>query len=154
MSAFQILDKEGQPVSINKIDEIAAKFWKQEPHPKSYAVPKPPSEFKDEVSFFFQSNWFDAIGWNIAHQGNSCTGWANVVASMISHMNMNFIDTSDGYKDRPVKLAQFEPVGNNKLSLPEETEIRIYATLKWAEPYVALINHFQSLGFTPKQIKD
>ena len=154
MNSFQILDKEGNAIPINKLDEIAAKFWNQEPDSKKYAVPLPQSAFKDELDFCIQGNWFDVIGWNIAYQGLNCRGWANVVASIIDHMNMNFINTEEGYINKPVELAQFEKSGENSLSLPKEIEISIYATLKWAKPYVDLINHFYSLGYIPKQIKD
>ena len=150
MNSFQIINKEGKAISMKQLDEEAAKFWNKQIDDKYYANPSP----EDTDVFKQQANWFDVVGWNIANQGNSCSGWANVVASMISHMNMNFINTDGDYTNKPVELAQFESSGNGYLSLPEKIEISIYCTLKWAKPYVDLINHFHSLGYTPKQIKD
>lgn len=49
--AFQFKNKETkQTYLINEIDEIAAKFWGKEVHPKHYAEPKS------------GANWFDVLG--------------------------------------------------------------------------------------------
>lgn len=41
MNAFQILDKEGNPVNMGELDKEAAAFWGKEVDPKHYAVPGP-----------------------------------------------------------------------------------------------------------------
>lgn len=73
MNAFQILDKDNNPIPINILDESAAKFWNQPVHPKWYASPS-------DIS----TNWKDAIGWYIANPGDYTSGWNNVKISLIT----------------------------------------------------------------------
>lgn len=69
--AFQILDANKQPVSIDELDKQAAEFWNKEFHPRHYAEPKN------------SMNWFDAIGWMISNPRTSnSTGWNNVRKSL------------------------------------------------------------------------
>lgn len=158
--SFQILNKDGEPIPLNDLDREAAAFWGKEYDKKSYADPSPPrKEGENEIDYYRRSrgNWFDVIGFNIHSQYGWCSGWANIVANMLSAMHMSFIDTSEGYQNRPVKVAEFAP--NPKypgpaLFLPEEVEVEIYCTLGFYKPYIELINHWQVKGYIPKQIKD
>ena len=53
---------------------------------------------------------------------------------MLSGLVDYFIDTTKGYKERPVKVAHFvanyNSEGKNILSLPDAVEVKIYVTLK------------------------
>lgn len=53
---FQFKNNQGNVISINEIDAIAAAFWGQEVDPKYYAQPK----------VGMCQNWLDIIGWAIA----------------------------------------------------------------------------------------
>lgn len=155
MNSFQILDKEGKPIPIKDLDKQACDFWQQEVHTKWYAHPQKRREDEDEFSYISrQGNWFDIVGWNIANQGNECSGWANVVASMIAmSLGMKFIDTSEGYADRPVAVRYYQDKGKT-LELPKNLEMSIHATLEFYKPYIDLINHWQSFGYQPKVVKE
>lgn len=80
---FQILDASGKAISINLLDEEAAKFWGKEVKAKEYAYPQPEFTNPDNLTgldlvkakFRYQAweihNWFDIIGWAIAKQGGN-----------------------------------------------------------------------------------
>lgn len=163
--SFQIHDSNNQPIPMNNLDAEAAAFWGKEVHPTKYAEPsEPKKENEDEVSYYMRTmaNWFDVIGYNIHSQYSWCSGWANVVANMLNSIHMHFIDTSEGYKDRPVKVAEFVKYTNNKdsdepthvMHLDDTLETKIYATLMFYKPYIALINHWQSKGYKPVQVNN
>ena len=144
MNSFQILDKENNPISINKLDEDAAKFWGIQPQRKEYAAP--PKDFPKGTSelekyFYSNPNWYDTIGWQIANQGDYTLGWNNVATTM-------FDCNLEGFVINHKNKEQVEILNNETLYA------KLQATIKFYEPYIALINHWQSLGYTPKQIKD
>lgn len=140
MNSFQILDKENNPISINQLDKEAAEFWDVEIQSKSYACP--PNDFPEGTSEFYSNpNWYDTIGWQIAYQGNYTSGWNNVATAMF---NCNL----EGFMINHKNKEQVEILNNETLYA------KLQATIKFYEPYIALINHWQSLGYTPKQIKD
>lgn len=160
---FQIHNAEGKAISIKELDVEAATFWGKEVHPTSYACPQ--MRKKDESGWNYAMryvNWFDVIGWCIHNQGHACSGWSNVVSTMIAEtIGMHFIDTSEGYKERPVPIIEFveckELVNGevkSKLHLPDKIEEKIYCTLQFYKPYIELINHWQSKGYVPVKIKD
>lgn len=155
---FQIKDKDGQAIPINKLDEEAAGFWGKNPQEKKYAYPQNDAPESADMKTRFDAlkrhaNWFDIIGHCIHSQGHACSGWANVVATMIAeHIGMKFIDTSKGYAERPVKVIFFEEKNEKELCLPVETEVSIYWTLDFYKPYIELINHWQSKGYSPVKI--
>lgn len=147
MNSFQILNKDNKAIKINDLDLEASIFWNVPIHPKQYANPM----------YHPNSNWFDVIGWNIANQGHECSGWANVVSTMMAtSIGMKLIDTSEGYKDRAVLIKGFEPIKDNDniLKLPDEVELDIYGILTFYKPFIELINHWQSKGYKAKQIKE
>jgi len=121
MNAFQILDKENNPISINELDQQAAEFWNVEIHPKWYASPSETS-----------GNWYDNIGWYIANQGHCTSGWNNVKVSMIT--------------------SSMESAANRILK-GEQTDASIQVIMEWYKPYYDLIDHWEALGYQPKQIK-
>lgn len=74
--AFQIKDKQNNPISINKIDEEVAEFWGQEVHPKAYACPLNDGQRT--------MNWFDVVGYSI-HSGVKWTsGWEGIKCRLLS----------------------------------------------------------------------
>ena len=73
MNAFQILDKNNNPIPLSELDKQAAEFWNVKLDPKWYASPT-------EMG----SNWYDSIGWNIANQGHYTSGWKNIKISLIT----------------------------------------------------------------------
>ena len=59
--AFQFKNIEsGKIYTLNEIDEIIAKFWGKEVHPKEYAYPGEPLEYG-----IHKPNWFDMLGHSI-----------------------------------------------------------------------------------------
>lgn len=164
--AFQIKNKEGKAIAINELDKEAAEFWGKEVHKKNYANPVKDTDDMSEIERIraeMSSNWFDIIGWCIHSQGNACSGWPNVVATMIAeHIGMKFIDTSEGYQDRPIVLPQFVPSkylnaeGEERpaVHLPDKLEQGIYGLYMFYEPFIDLINHWQAKGYTPHKVED
>jgi len=139
MNAFQILNKEGQPISMNILDQEAAEFWQVKHDAKYYASPTEKSS----------SNWYDIIGWNIARQGNWTSGWANVVTTLMAESLGRCLFQAD--KNSPIKLAEF--VGTDFIiHLEDKVEEEIAANLNFYRPYINLINHWIEKGYTPKQI--
>lgn len=158
---FQIKDKDGNALTMKQLDAEAAAFWKKEVHPKNYADPSEPrAENESEVSYLrrsMTSNWFDIIGYCIHSQGHEASGWANVVATMMAtQLGMCFIDTSDGYKDRPVKVTKFikDEIKETVIHLPDEVEKEIFGILYFYRPFIELINHWKEKGYTPHKVED
>jgi len=153
MNSFQILDKENNPVQLNELDKIAAEFWGKEVQKKSYASPY--KKRKDESNFEFSfresaGNWFDVLGWAIANQGNYTSGWTNVIMYLTQDLHLKmFKDTKDGSVDLYGFVTK-----DGQMHLEDEVEEQIYGFLYWVKPYIALANHFNSLGYSPKQIVD
>jgi len=84
MNAFQILDKNNNPIPLSELDKQAAEFWDVELHPKQYAAPDG------------KCNWYDLLGWNIAQQDNSkfygIDKWKTVKLSMFINMSYDLLD--------------------------------------------------------------
>lgn len=70
MPAFQILDKNNNPIPINKLDEEICQILGIEAHPKRYASFRKREEYsndmKGEFDYKMQSNWFDTIGYQFS----------------------------------------------------------------------------------------
>lgn len=86
MKAFQILNKEGIAISINKLDEEVCAIVGVEVHPKDYCKLGKREEYKTNFDYICVSNWFDTIGWDIA-QGLSFQDildkWSDVMKEFI-----------------------------------------------------------------------
>lgn len=78
MNAFQILDKDNNPIPINELDKQAAEFWNVTFDAKWYASPT-------EMG----TNWYDSIGFNIAYPGKFTGGWDGVKIELIT-TNLQF----------------------------------------------------------------
>lgn len=157
MRKFQILNKEGVALTMSQLDSEAANFWGKEVHPKDYANPFPMVLPKDDSieshieaetrnAYNTSSNWFDIIGWHIANQGNYTTGWNNVIDSMVTK-SLGHAILNDQFE-----LPEFIRV-EDELHLPEQVEMQIYAVLNYFKPFVDLIKHWESKGYTPASIE-
>lgn len=76
MNAFQILDKDNNPVSIGQLDREVCELTGNEVHPKHYCTlgnrKDYPEGFKGEMEYHRRtSNWYDTIGWMIAYEAKS-----------------------------------------------------------------------------------
>lgn len=165
MNRFQILNKEGNPVSMKQLDAEAAEFWGKTLDPKRYANPTPEFINKDnlegdelltammEYNMNQDSNWFDTIGYLIANEGNYTSGWNNVVNNLIGESLCRIVRDFDN-KDI-VNVVKFKKSEENTISLHEKVEISIFGIcLKYYKPYIQLINYWRSKGYRPKQIKE
>lgn len=160
--SFQILNKEGNAIPINELDKEAAEFWGKQVHLEQYASPFKPEPGMSEMDILradMTSNWFDVVGRAIHQQGFALSGWANVVHTMIAeHISSKFIDSSKGYEDRPVLVPEFVEEITDDASkvyhLPDKIEIKIWGILAYYRPHINLINHWQSKGYTPLQVKE
>jgi len=144
--SFQILDKDNNAVAINELDKQAAEFWGKEVDKESYASPAKRKEGESTVQFLRREiNWFDTIGYQI-HSPNCTytTGWDNVKASLWS------IQSTGMYKDLFNEKQYEDEDGKSWTSL----DIRLQVTKEFLKPFFDLIDHWASLGYIPKQIKD
>lgn len=162
MNSFQILNANGQALTMKELDKEAAEFWGKEIHPKHYANPFPDKVADEGASFAERvkidrdnalnnaQNWFDIIGRAIADQENYTTGWQNVAHTLVvRHLGECLINLR---KDTPIKLAEF--VGDGDIHLEESCEIKLFATLDYFKPFINLINHWMVKGYTPIKVEE
>jgi len=72
MNAFQILDNQGNPVSIGQLDREVCELTGNEIDPKYYCKLGNIKDHESEMKFVFNtSNWYDTIGWMIASENKS-----------------------------------------------------------------------------------
>ena len=162
MNSFQILNANGQALTMKELDKEAAEFWGKKVDPKHYANPFPDKVADEGASFAERmkierdnalnncSNWFDIIGWNIANQSNYTSGWQNVAYTMIAE-NLGECLISL-HKDEPIKIAEF--VGDKEIHLGDNWEIKLFATLDYFKPFINLINHWMAKGYTPIKVEE
>lgn len=90
---FAIYNKEGEPITMGKLDVEAAEFWKVEFSAKKYASP--------ENCYY---SWFDNIGTAIAglsqgkHEWNEIISYFAGVAAIGEHSFQEFIDALKPFK--------------------------------------------------------
>lgn len=161
MNSFQILNANGQALTMKELDKEAAEFWGKEVDPKHYANPFHKKVADEGASFSEKiqierdnalnngSNWFDIIGWNIANQGNYTSGWRNVVHTMVTENLGECLVRLN--KDKPIELAEF--VGDTEMHLEDSWEEELYATLTYYKPFIDLINHWMAKGYTPVKVE-
>jgi hypothetical protein len=167
--AFEIHDKDNKAIPIKDLDAEAAALWGKEVDPKWYADPTPlftndenlqgedlrKARWDHEIRK--TGNWFDVIGHAIHSQGFAMGGWANVVHTMMSSSWPSaFIDTSEGYKDRPVKLKMSIQESGDiyLLHLGDDLKMSLIGSVLYLTPYIDLINHWQSKGYVPVKVQD
>lgn len=137
MARFQIRDKELNPIPIKQLDAEAAEFWHfdSSKNPRSYA--EPPKEWPEGTSELRKVidapiNWFDSIGWHITNpsifvdDANPMT-WSKVKRSMI--IQIFDVETDD--------CRQLE-----------------FLRTEYFKHYFALINHWNSKGYTPFRVAE
>lgn len=127
--SFQILNKEGEAISLNSLDIEAGKFWHGEqfqPDKKYYCLPP---------EFPFGANWFDVIGYMIhSPMGNYTSGWNNVKCSLWTlHIR----------GDYDKAMGEFDVLANE-----------IKQAIEYLRPFFALIDHWESKGYQPKQVNE
>lgn len=153
MSSFRILNKEGVAIDINDLDIEAAAFWGKEVEDKEYANPSKIEDFESEMKYHFNKlgNWFDIIGFKIAHldelEGypNYKSGWSAVISGImgeLSHRVMN-----DNLELLPYSVEE------DNISLGDKMTINILGILEYSKPYIALIKHWSDKGYKPQQVK-
>jgi hypothetical protein len=134
MNSFQILDREGQPLTISELDKQAAEFWNKDISKREYANP-----FKEKEFTFTVLNWYDVIGRHIASKRYYAQTWENVINSIIDQ-------TLQGKLVEKKDVIVFTNIDEVLLSI--KNIYRIY------QPFLDLINYWADKGYTPKQIKD
>ena len=155
MNSFQILNANGQALTMKELDKEAAEFWGKEVDPKNYANPFPEVEGNSFAAIRANSlnnaqNWFDIIGRAIANQENYTTGWQNVAHTLVvRHLGECLVNLR---RDSPIKLAEF--VGDGDIHLEESCEIKLFATLDYFKPFINLINHWMAKGYTPIKVEE
>jgi len=162
--SFQIKNKDGEALTMKQLDAEAAAFWNKEVHGKYYADPsEPKKEGESEVDFIrrsMTSNWFDIIGWCIHSQGNYTSGWRNVVHTMIADIIGSKLIGGKDEQFIPIvqlrKCIEVKEDGSqvNAWHLEDKIEEEIYYTMKFYQPYIELINHWQSKGYTPHKVDE
>lgn len=120
MNKFQIADQNNEPISLNELDRQAALFWGVELQDKVYACPD-----KGMI------NWFDRIGWSIAHQGRFTTGWDNVKLALLQGT---------------IEFATYRVITK------EQNDFSISTAIEWCKPYLDLIDYWAGCGYKPIQI--
>lgn len=71
-NGFQILDKDGNPISINNLDKEVCEIVGNEQDKKYYCTLGRREDYKDEFDYITKTtNWYDSIGWMIAFEGKT-----------------------------------------------------------------------------------
>ena len=128
MSAFQILDKNNNPISIKNLDEEVCKIVGNEIDEKEYCRLGKRSDYpntnRGEMDYLLRtSNWYDTIGWMIAKE------------------NKSFQDIIDYYKE------------TMKAFLGKTDENGEIITIERIYPYeIKVLNTWIEKGYTAKQI--
>ncbi len=78
------------------------------------------------------SNWFDMIGWYIANPCNMTTGWINVKTTILA---------------QAAEWACYS-------FLKSKVNMSISDLSVAYQPYLDLIDHWETKGYSPKQIKE
>lgn len=164
MNAFRILDANGTALSIKQLDVEAAEFWNKPVHEKYYANPTQPIPITDDMSDDEQIcidienacretiSWYDSVGWTIANQGNYTSGWPNVAHTL---MATSFGEALLHIKhDEPIGLPSFHNTTETEVHLEDKYEINLMGLIQYYQPYVDLMNYWQSKGYVPEQVKE
>lgn len=168
MAGFQILNENGQALTLNELDAQAAAFWGKEIDPKEYANPTP--EFvnnnnlegeelmraKMKHAFNQMNNWKDAIGWYIAeYKGiphpESMT-WFDVIHAMIGNGLLNKFYNHETLEKTPLQESLNHIINNDDVKIENESFLGLYVTLIYYDKYISLIKHWQDKGYSPKRV--
>lgn len=94
MNAFQILDKNNNPIPINLLDKEVCELTGNEIDSKSYCPLGNIKDHESRIKFIFNtSNWYDTIGWMIASDNKSFEDilayYADVMKEFIGELDEN-----------------------------------------------------------------
>lgn len=133
---FQIHNKDDQAINLNELDKEAAEFWGKTLDKASYAYP---TKGPDHTG-----NWFDVIGYQIHNpETNYTSGWNNIKASLWSVQSTSMYD----------KLFDEKKYVDNDKEFTS-LDIALMVTKEFLKPYFDLIDHWESKGYKPVQIKE
>lgn len=156
MNEFQILDANGEAISINTLDKEAALFWGKEVQEKNYVSPATQREGEGKYAFIsrqMSANWFDQLGYAIANQGDYASGWRNVALYMLDCSDYLLEEEKETVELCTFNVTAFDNVPLAAAELSKHLAIGLIVKLEYAKPYVDLMNHWAAKGYTPKQIK-
>lgn len=122
--SFQILNPQGEAISLEELDKEAAAFWNTDRNPGSYAHPDTPNHYTN--------SWYDAIGWAIYNPEKYAEGW-NDVKCTIWVIQARYL--------------------YNKLHDPIQITREIKDIHIFLKPYYELIDHWESKGYIPHKPK-
>lgn len=126
--AFQFKNKETKKTYyLNEIDEIAAKFWGKEVHPKYYAAPKG------------GANWFDVLGRAI--EDLQYFHRKELDGSLYYHRAC-----SPKHRDAEFEMNEVAPMILCNLTRWNNTAEEFNNDVEFLKPYVELCFHLHSLG--------
>lgn len=163
MHKFQILDKEKNPISINKLDADACRVWEKTSHIKDYANPSPDFVNKQNLEgrelsvakFRHMSNqkinWYDSIGFAISCVDKAQIKWVDVINQLMAERVMEFLVYTNAEKIGFVRLIDTETTESGK-KLSEVTQGLILDLIFYYQPYVELINYWSEKGYTPSSL--
>lgn len=123
--------KTGYVYDINEIDEIAAKFWNKEVHPKEYAYPGIPVD-----KFLHSANWFDMIG----HSIENLQYFVNK-----DDEGRLIYKRSNKPRDTEFDMREVASLMLNDLTRNSKNVESMYTTLEYIKPYIELCFHLKSL---------
>lgn len=84
MNAFQILDNQGNPVTIGQLDREVCELTGNEVDAKHYCPLGNIKDHESRMKFVFNtSNWYDTIGWMIASENKSFQDILNYYADVM-----------------------------------------------------------------------
>lgn len=124
---FQFKNSETNHIyTLNEIDEIAAKFWGKEVHPKFYAAPKG------------GANWFDVLGRAI--EDLQYFHYKKADGSLYYHRAC-----SVGNKDAEFEMNEVAPMILCNLTRWNNSAEEFATDVEYLKPYVELCFHLHSL---------
>lgn len=125
---FQFKNSETNYIyTLNEIDEIAAKFWGKEAHPKYYAAPQD------------GANWFDVLGKAIENLQYFHRKEAD--GSLYYHRAC-----SAGNKDAEFEMNEVAPMILCNLTRWNNSAEEFATDVEYLKPYIELCFHLKSLN--------
>lgn len=161
---FQILNSEGQAISLEYLDLEARKFWHKdtqnwvyEKHPRSYTVPEKVTEdmrSTDEAMVLTSGNWFDVIGYNIHSNRYGDPATWDTVRMEIADVHIKPIEILSYFEglEHAKTDADFEKFETS--AKMRELLISLGGSYLFTKPYLDLIDYWEDKGYIPKAIKE
>ena len=117
--------------TINEVDEIAAKFWGKEVHPREYAYPGPNDKW------VHAPNWFDMLGHPI--EDLQFFTYKDEEGKLI-------YKRSNKPREAEFDMAEVASLMLNNATRYSESVDAMYDMLAFIKPYVELCYHLKSLN--------